>query len=89
MRYAGNTVRTLLAAGADDDFAYSNIFPASRKLAQWMVNTPGRSLFLTRTGPSMHLERPRLMARQIVAFLAERPRDTSFIAPLLLAHAGA
>ncbi len=89
MRYAGNTVRTLLAAGADDDFAYANIFSATRKLAQWMVNTPGRSLFLTRTGHSMHIERPRLMARQIVDFLAERPHDTSFVAPLLLAHTGA
>jgi hypothetical protein len=89
LRYEGNTVRTLLAAGTDDDFPYAHIFSATRKLAQWMVNTPGRSLFLTRTGHSMHIERPRLMARQIVDFLAEQPNDTSFIAPLLLAHTGA
>ena len=89
IRYEDNTVRQLLVAGARDDFRFSNIFPATQKLAQAMVNTPGRSLFLAQTGHSIHVERPRYFAGEIVEFLAEAPRaapDLSFLEPLLLSE---
>ena len=90
IRYEDNTVRQLLVAGARDDFRFSNIFPATQKLAQAMVNTPGRSLFLAQTGHSIHVERPRYFAGEIVEFLAETPPraapDLSFLEPLLLSE---
>jgi pimeloyl-ACP methyl ester carboxylesterase len=87
LRYEDNTVRQLLVAGEDDDFKFSNIFPATQKLAKRMVNTPGRSLFLAKTGHSIHVERPRYFAGEIIRFLAEAQRatpDSSFLGRLLL-----
>jgi len=87
IRYEDNTVRQLLVAGAHDDFQFANIFPATQFLADAMVNTPGRSLFLAKTGHSIHIERPRYFAGEIVKFLAESPAptpDLSFLEPLLL-----
>lgn len=68
-RYEQNTVRQLLAAGADDNFQGSNIFDATRTLSNLMVNTPGESLFLLNTGHSIHVERPKFLAGKIVNFL--------------------
>jgi pimeloyl-ACP methyl ester carboxylesterase len=85
IRYEDNSVRQLLVAGARDDFEFSNIFPSTQDLAEAMVNTPGRSLFLAETGHSIHVERPRYFAGEIVRFLDEAPRpDLSFLEPLLL-----
>jgi pimeloyl-ACP methyl ester carboxylesterase len=68
-RYQLNTVRQLLVAGEMDNYPYSRIYNATRALANLMVNTPGRSLFLHNTGHSIHAERPRFLAKQIVDFL--------------------
>jgi pimeloyl-ACP methyl ester carboxylesterase len=86
LRYQDNTVRQLLVAGAHDDFKFSNIFTATQKLAKKMVDTPGRSLFLAKTGHSIHVERPRYFAGEIVRFLTEGPRarGVSFLTALLL-----
>jgi len=87
-RYALNTVRQLLVAGADDNYQGSNIFDATRTLASLMKNTPGESLFLLHTGHSMHVERPAFVAEEIVKFLSPRKArsrtDISFVLPLLL-----
>jgi pimeloyl-ACP methyl ester carboxylesterase len=85
IRYEDNSVRQLLVAGERDDFEFSNIFPSTQDLAEAMVNTPGRSLFLAETGHSIHVERPRYFAGELVRFLDEAPRpDLSFLEPLLL-----
>jgi pimeloyl-ACP methyl ester carboxylesterase len=86
-RYEDNTVHQLLVAGEDDDFLFAGIFSATQQLAKRMVNTPGRSLFLARTGHSIHVERPRYFAGEIVRFLTEARRirtDMAFLEPLLL-----
>ncbi|RKH08623.1 alpha/beta fold hydrolase, partial [Corallococcus sp. CA047B] len=87
-RYELNTVRQLLAAGQDDNFQGSNIFDATRTLSNLMANTPGESLFLLRTGHSIHVERPAFLAREIARFLFKpqptRRTDVSFLVPLLL-----
>jgi hypothetical protein len=83
-RYEDNTVRQLLVAGEDDDFPFGNIFPMTRSLARCMVKTPGRSLFLAKTGHSIHIERPRYFAGEIVRFLVEGQPNLSFLGPLLL-----
>ena len=87
-RYEQNRVRQLLVAGAQDNYTGSGIFDATRQLAAWMVSTPGRSLFLNDTGHSIHAERPRFLAGEIVSFLLEgqsaRTSGVVFLAPLLL-----
>ncbi|MEP7112802.1 MAG: choice-of-anchor D domain-containing protein [Ilumatobacteraceae bacterium] len=64
-----NKVPQLLIAGRMDNFPGTQIFNCTLKLAEWMVNTPGRSLFLEDTGHSMHIERPKFIAGQIADFL--------------------
>jgi Alpha/beta hydrolase family len=71
-RYELNVVKQLLIGSAADNFAGSNIFDATRQLADKMATTPGTSLFLAATGHSVHSERPRYLAKKIVDFL---PRD--------------
>ncbi len=71
-RYELNVVRQLLIASAEDNFAGSNIFDATRKLAGLMRTTPGTSLFLLNTGHSVHFERPAYLAEQIAEFLVPR-----------------
>jgi pimeloyl-ACP methyl ester carboxylesterase len=69
-RYTLNTARQLLAAGASDNYAFANIYDATRTLASLMTATPGQSLFLLDTGHSIHAERPMFFAGQIASFLA-------------------
>jgi hypothetical protein len=71
-RYELNKVRALLAAGAFDDYAGSEIYSRSRELAAKMVGTPGTSLFLNDTGHSIHFERPHFFAGQMVEFFKLR-----------------
>ena len=59
-RYELNVVRQLLIASAEDNFAGSNIFDATRKLAGLMRTTPGTSLFLLNTGHSVHFSARRI-----------------------------
>ena len=68
-RYEGNIVSQLLIGSANDNFIGSNIFDATRYLADHMTTTPGRILFLRSTGHSVHFERPGYLAKQIVGFL--------------------
>jgi pimeloyl-ACP methyl ester carboxylesterase len=73
IRFTQNTVRTLLAAGEEDDADFVRIYDGTRKLGESMVGTPGRRLLLRKTGHSMHTERPRYLAFEIVKFLQEVP----------------
>ena len=66
-----NTVRTLLAAGEEDDHEWVRIYDGTRKVAELMTRTPGRLLLLRKTGHSIHTERPRYFAAEIVKFLHE------------------
>lgn len=65
--------RTLLLAGEEDNHQPVAIYDASREMAWRMTGTPGYATFLRRTGHSMHLERPALMARLISDFVWEQP----------------
>jgi hypothetical protein len=71
-RYELNVVSHLLIGSALDNFVGSNIFDATRKLADLMATTPGTSLFLHSTGHSVHFERPRYLAKEIVDFLPSK-----------------
>lgn len=68
-RYELNFVKHLLIGSAGDNFRGSNIFDATRTLADLMTTTPGTSLFLLSTGHSVHFERPAYLAKKIVDFL--------------------
>lgn len=85
-RFEDNTVRLLLVAGADDNYPYVEIYSCTQAMAVQMVNTPGLTLFLMETGHSIHLERPRFFAGEIVNFL--NTIDISFLVPLLLSGPG-
>jgi hypothetical protein len=81
-RYELNTVRQLLAAGEKDNYNYSDIYDATRQLAQKMVHTPGFSLFLHDTGHSIHAERPRFLATEIAGFFAVEVPRRQFAQPV-------
>jgi pimeloyl-ACP methyl ester carboxylesterase len=76
--YWSITKPTLLAAAEDDDWdegpnqPYENRYSRTIYLAQLMIKgpTPGKTLFLPNTGHSIHNERPKLFAQQVVAFLS-------------------
>jgi pimeloyl-ACP methyl ester carboxylesterase len=68
-RYELNTVRTLLAAGANDNYFGTKIYDGTAKLARLMVNAEGRLLLVANSGHSIHVEHPRFFAKEIVSFL--------------------
>jgi pimeloyl-ACP methyl ester carboxylesterase len=72
-RYERNVVPHLLIGSRLDNFPGSNIFDATRTLADLMTATPGTGLFLSNTGHSVHFERPRFLAAEIVDFLPWDP----------------
>ena len=73
--YLLNKARTLLLTGSADNYDFTNIFDATRLLASRMgefpAGRPGRCLLLRDTGHSIHNERPKFLAREIVQFLLE------------------
>lgn len=72
VRYTKNFVRTLLVAGEDDNYSFSGIYDGTKTLGAAMTATPGRLLLIADSGHSIHAERPRYFAFQIVKFLSER-----------------
>lgn len=74
LRYEANTVRMLLAVGAYDDYFGTRIYSSSIDMSNKMVNTPGRRLLMNTTGHSIHFERPRYFANEIVKFLNAQTR---------------
>jgi hypothetical protein len=69
-RYLSVNSRLLLASGEEDNFTGVDIFGNTKSVAAQIINTPGTTLFLKRTGHSIYEERPAFFARQIVAFLS-------------------
>lgn len=62
-----NTHRMLLLCGKDD--IGGDLCEWTRKVAPEMTLTPGRALFLENTGHSIHNERPKFLAEQIIDFV--------------------
>ena len=69
VRYTLNTVRTLLAAGEEDNYYLAGIYDATKFVGTRMVQTPGRLLLVRDTGHSIHAERPGFLASEIMKFL--------------------
>lgn len=68
-RYMSNQKAMLLACGLEDQVPYNEICPATQKTARLMTLTPGKALFLDKTGHSLDNERRMYWARQILDFL--------------------
>jgi len=68
-RYMLNQKPMLLACGTEDDVPWNRICPATQSTAPFMTGTPGKALFLDKTGHSLDNERRSYFARQIVEFL--------------------
>jgi hypothetical protein len=71
-RYMSNHTRMLLMCGTEDEVPYNNICSATRRTAPHMTMTPGRALFMEKTGHSLHGERSDFVARQLDQFLGLR-----------------
>lgn len=68
-RYLTMTSKLLLAAGVEDDYPQVKNFEETMRVTPLMPNTPGTTLFLMKTGHSIHDERPKFFAKHIVDFL--------------------
>ena len=68
-RYMSNHKPMLLACGTEDHVKFNDICPATQRTAPLMTLTPGKALFLDKTGHSLDNERRSYFARQIVEFL--------------------
>jgi len=68
-RYLSNQKPMLLACGLEDQVPYNEICPATQKTARLMTLTPGKAIFLDKTGHSLDNERRMFFAQQILDFL--------------------
>ena len=68
-RYKANRKPMLLGCGLEDRVAFNDICPATQKTAPLMTLTPGKALFLDKTGHSLDNERRSYWAKQILDFL--------------------
>jgi hypothetical protein len=59
----------LLMAGEDDNYAWTHFYDATQEAADLMTITPGYHVNVLNTGHSMHIERPKYMARKIDEFV--------------------
>lgn len=67
--YLSNQKPMLLACGVEDHVAWNDICPATQTTAQLMTFTPGKALFLDKTGHSLDNERRSFWAQQILDFI--------------------
>ncbi|NJO12574.1 MAG: hypothetical protein HC872_02930 [Gammaproteobacteria bacterium] len=67
--FMSNVKPTLLACGVLDEVPGNNICSATRRTAEGMTATPGRAWFLGQTGHSVHDERHRFFALEVIQFL--------------------
>jgi pimeloyl-ACP methyl ester carboxylesterase len=87
-RYLSVNSRLLLATGNEDNYAHVNIYDNTTQVAAKMVNTPGTTLFLKRTGHSIYEERPKLFASRVIEFIkSEQDRSDSSWMQLILDEA--
>ena len=68
-RFMANQKPMLLACGSEDHVKFNDICPATKRTAPLMTLTPGKALFLDKTGHSLDNERPEFWARQVMEFL--------------------
>jgi hypothetical protein len=66
--YMLNKKPMLLGCGTEDHVPYNDICPATQNTAQRML-TPGKALFLDKTGHSLDNERRMYWAQQVIGFL--------------------
>lgn len=67
--YMLNTKPMLLGCGTEDHVAFNDICPSTQRTAPLMLATPGKALFLDKTGHSLDNERRDFWAREIIKFL--------------------
>lgn len=70
-RFKSNTKRMFLTCGVEDNITFNDICGATQRTAPHMTTTPGRALFLDKTGHSVDIERRQFFASQLLAFLDE------------------
>lgn len=68
-RYMANQKPMFLSCGTEDKVKFNDICPATQRTAPLMTMTPGKALFLDKTGHSLDNERRNFFARQIAEFL--------------------
>jgi hypothetical protein len=68
-RYMSNLKPMLLACGTEDHVKFNDICPATQRTAPLMTLTPGKALFLDKTGHSLDNERRSYFAGEILKFL--------------------
>jgi pimeloyl-ACP methyl ester carboxylesterase len=68
-RFLSNVKPMLLACGTEDRVLFNDICGATQRTAPYMTTTPGRAIFLQKTGHSVDNERREYFARQIIDFL--------------------
>lgn len=68
-RFMLNTKPMLLACGVEDRVPFNDICPATQITAPLMTATPGKALFLDKTGHSLDNERRIYFAKEITKFL--------------------
>lgn len=68
-RYMSNLKPMLLACGTEDRVKFNDICPATQSTAPLMTLTPGKAIFLDKTGHSLDNERRAFWAAEIVQFL--------------------
>jgi hypothetical protein len=67
--YMSNRKPMLLGCGLEDHVPYNDICPATQSTASVMTMTPGKALFLDKTGHSLDNERSTFWAQQVIQFL--------------------
>src|SRR5690606_23209542 len=70
--YEISTVRTLLIAGANDTtdrLTGFDIFGGVKRMAPLMRRNSGKTIYVDNTGHSIHSERPKWLAREIIEFI--------------------
>lgn len=68
-RYRSNYARMLLMCGMEDDFTGTKICSTTQRTAWDITMTPGKAIFLEKTGHSVDNERPDFFAGQVIEFL--------------------
>ena len=68
-RFKANVKPMLLACGTEDHVAFNDICPATQNTAPLMELTPGKALYLDKTGHSLDNERKKFWAQQILDFI--------------------
>lgn len=69
-RFKSNVKPMLLGCGLEDHVAFNDICPATMNTAPLMTQTPGKAIFMDKTGHSLDNERRSFWAREVFKFLA-------------------